>query len=256
MLQQFVSSKRVYVRSLLAASVLGGLSGCAGMDQATLQQAIQVAGQVYGGTASSALSESDIVAGLREALAQGTESAVLALGKTNGYWSNTAVRIPMPEQLTKVDKALRAAGLGGKVDEFQLTLNRAAEQAAPEAAAVFADAIRAMTLDDARGILSGGNDAATQYFRRVAGEAIEAKFLPIVQQATAKVGVTQQYKSLVSDYTPLLQLAGVQNTDLDAYVTDEAVDGLFYMIAAEEERIRRDPRARTTELLRKVFGSN
>ncbi len=240
---------------LIAAAVSTVLSGCAGMDQATLNQVVQIAGQAYGGSASNALAESEIVAGLREALAQGTTSAITTLGRSNGFWGNPAVRIPLPEQLRKVEQTMRAAGLGGQIDEFQLTLNRAAEKAVPEVADIFGNAVREMSVADARGILGGGQDAATQYFRRTAGDAIQARFRPIVQSATQTVGVTQQYKSLMSSYGPLLQLAGVKDTDLDAYVTGKAVDGLFYSIAAEEARIRRDPRARTTELLRKVFGS-
>jgi len=225
------------------------LGGCAGLDEGVLRQ---VSGVMQGEPAP--LGESEIAAGLREALAQGVSGAVGVLGRTNGFWSNAAVRIPLPKELAKAESTMRKLGLGARVDELHLTLNRAAEQAVPHVAELFGDAIRQMTLADARAILQGGENAATDYFRRTTGAALEARVRPYVEATTNSVGVTQKYKALISDYGPLLQRAGVESTDLDAYVTAEAVDGLFYMIAAEEARIRRDPRARTTELLRRVFG--
>lgn len=237
------------VLPLLASA---GLTGCAGLDDGSLRQATQVAMPGAGDAGRPA--EADIAAGLREALVQGVGTAVATLGRSNGYWSNAAVRIPLPEPVQKAENTLRRMGQGARVDEFHLTLNRAAERAVPEVADIVGDAVRSMSLADARSILDGGGDAATRYFQRAAGPALEARVRPIVAAATAQVGVTQQYKSLVSSYGPLLALAGVDNADLDAHVTRKAVDGLFFVIAAEEARIRRDPRARSTELLRRVFG--
>lgn len=226
------------------------LGGCA-----TLNESLhQVSGAMQAGT-QAAPAEAEIAAGLKEALAQGVTTAINSLGRTNGFWSNAAVRVPLPKNLAKAESTLRKLGMGARVDEFQLALNRAAEQAVPQVADVFGDAVRQMSLADARAILQGEQDAATQYFRRAAGTALEAKVRPYVETTTQNVGVTQKYKSLMSDYGPLLERAGFADTDLDGYVTGKAIDGLFFQIAAEEARIRRDPRARATELMRRVFGS-
>jgi hypothetical protein len=202
----------------------------------------------------NALTDQEVLSGLREALAQGTTTAINSLGRTDGFWKNAAVRIPLPDTLTRAEGALRKFGGGPALDEFQLTLNRAAEKAVPQVADIFGNAVRKMTIDDARGILAGAPDAATQFFRKNASDAIYVKVLPLVTSATRKVGVTQQYKSLVGSYGPFLQLAGIRNADLDSYVTNKAMDGLFSSIAAEEANIRANPAARGTEILRKVFS--
>lgn len=207
------------------------------------------------GQAGGPLTENEIVMGLREALAQGTTRAVNQLGRSDGFWQNLAVRVPLPASLAKGEKMLRQVGLGPRIDEFHLTLNRAAEKAVPEAADLFGNAVRQMTIADARSILQGADDAATQFFRRTAGESLRQRILPIVQNATQQVGVTQQYKRMVQNYGPMLQMAGVRDTDLDAFVTAKALDGLFLVVAEEEKRIRENPLARTTEILRRVFGS-
>lgn len=203
----------------------------------------------------SALSDSDILMGLKEALAQGTRNAITSLGRSDGFWRNTGVRVPLPDAIGRFESNLRKFGAASMVDQFHLTLNRAAEQAVPQVADIFGNAVRQMTIQDVRGILSGQSDAATQFFKRTTSDAIYGKFLPIVTSATAKVGVTQQYKSLTRSYGPLMQAAGVQNPDLDAYVTQKAMDGLFTTIAQEEAKIRQDPAARTSEILKKVFGA-
>lgn len=207
------------------------------------------------GGAASALNESDIVQGLREALAQGTTKAINQLGRTDGFWQNAAVRIPLPDNIARFENTLRQFGQGAAVDEFHLTLNRAAEQAVPHVAEIFGNAVRQMSIQDARSILGGADDAATQFFRRTSTDALRTRVLPIVSNATQRVGVTQKYKQMVSSYGPMLQMAGVQATDLDDYVTAKALDGLFSGIAAEETRIRQNPAARTSEILRRVFGS-
>jgi len=206
-------------------------------------------------TAAAALSDEDIVRGLKEALAQGTRQAVDRLGKAGGYLNNPSVRIPMPENLQKVEKLLRTLKQDKVADEFVTSLNHAAEKAVPEAAAIIGDGLAKMTLEDARGILKGPDDAATQYFRKTGEAQIRERFLPIVRQATQQAGVTSAYKRLMQRAGPYAQLMGSQATDLDGYVTDKAMDGLFKMIAEEEKRIRQDPLARTTDLLKKVFGA-
>jgi len=207
------------------------------------------------GTQATALSEEEIVRGLKEALSTGTRQAVNLLGKEGGYLNNAKVKIPMPENLAYVERSLRAMGQGKLADEFVATLNRAAEKAVPEAAAIFADSISKMTLQDATGILKGPDDAATQYFRKTSEGKLSERFQPLVKEATAQAGVTSMYKQLMLQLGPFAQYLGKDASNLDGYITDKAMDGLFLMIAEEEKRIRTDPIARGTELLKKVFGS-
>lgn len=211
----------------------------------------------------SGLATRDVAAGLKEALAKGTTHAIDTLGRTDGFWGNPAVRIPLPGTLKKVADLARTLGQGRKVDAFQLSLNRAAEKAVPQVADLFGEAIRKMTLEDARGILSGGDHAATDYFRRVEGPQLAARIHPIVARATDSVGVTRRYKDLMAgamggSLSSALSLLGTsgqpKDMDLDTYVTDQALNGLFKTIGDEEKSIRENPAARTTELLRKVFG--
>ncbi|MEW6677675.1 MAG: DUF4197 domain-containing protein [Pseudomonadota bacterium] len=214
------------------------------------------AGNADSGSAAMALlSDEDMVKGLKEALAKGTQTAIATLGKEGGYLNNLNVKIPLPEELAKVEKLLRTLGQDKYADQFVATLNHAAEKAVPEAAMIFGDAISQMTLADAKSILKGPDDAATQYFRKTSETRLKERFLPIVQNATDQAGVTSAYKKLIRKAGPTAQFLGVGATDLDTYVQDKAVDGLFKMIAAEEKRIRQDPLARTTDLLKKVFGS-
>lgn len=228
------------------------LTGCAGDWQGEAGRVLQQVAQQPGGTA--VLDNSQIVAGLREALAQGTIRAVNQLGRTDGFWRDAGVRIPLPAPIAGIEKTLRQFGQGAKVDQFHLTLNRAAERAVPQVADIFGDAVRRMSVADARAILEGQPDAATRYFQRVSSDSLRQKILPLVTDAMAQVGLTQEYKSLMTRAGPLLQIAGKSVPDLDRYVTDRALDGLFTTIAAEELRIRTQPAARTTELLRRVFG--
>lgn len=197
----------------------------------------------------------EILAGLREALAQGTTAAVNQLGRTDGFWADAARRIPPPPLVSSSATTLRALGFGAALDAFHLTLNRAAEQAVPQAADVLGDAVRQMSVADARSILEGGNDAATRYFERVSGPALRERFMPLVAQATAQVGVTRQYRALTERAGPMLQASGLGTAvDLDAYVADQALQQLFAVMAEEERRIRQNPAARTTEVLQRVFG--
>jgi hypothetical protein len=217
-----------------------------------LQGAIEtVAGAAAG--QQQVLGETEIAAGLREALDTGTRRAIARIGVPDGFWLNRDLNIPLPENLRKAEKALRALGQGRTVEEFHLSLNRAAEVAVPEAATIFAGAIRGMTLADARQILDGPGNAATNYFRGKTYSALSARFKPIVMNATSAVGATRKYKDLAGRVGKYV--SGFEMQDLDAYVTDRALAGLFRTLAEEEQRIRVDPAARSSELLRKVFGA-
>ncbi len=206
-------------------------------------------------TAGAALSNDEVIAGLREALSKGARSAVRSLGHEGGYLNNTAVRIPMPAKLEVVESALRKLGQGAIADAFIGSMNHAAEQAAPLATDVFVDAIKDMSIEDAKGILHGPDDAATRYLQRSGSETLQLKMLPLVQQATQQVGVTRHYKDLIGKAGFAGQFVDLDSLDLDRYITGKALDGLFLMMAAEEKRIREDPLARSTDLLKKVFGS-
>jgi hypothetical protein len=203
----------------------------------------------------SALSNQDVVAGLKEALDQGARRAVDELGQTNGFLSDARVRIPMPPELERVESTMRTLRQDRYVDEFVVTMNRAAEAAVPEASAILGDAIRQMTVNDANQVLNGPDDAATQYFRRVSDERLTTQMRPIVSEATSQTGVTSSYKALMDKVGFAAKLAGADSVDIDGYVTEQALDGLFLLIAQEEKRIRDDPLARSTDLLKLVFGS-
>ena len=207
------------------------------------------------GPSASALASDEIVAGLKEALAQGAENAVSTLGRADGFLGDPAVRIPLPDRLAGVGSTLRTLGQGSYVDAFETSMNRAAEAAVPEASAVLGDAIANLSVDDAKAILDGPDDAATQYFRKVGEAKLTERMLPIVSDATSKAGVTSAFKDLLARAGPAAGMLGGGGLDVDRYVTDKALDGLFTMIAAEERRIRENPMARSTELLQKVFGS-
>jgi hypothetical protein len=202
------------------------------------------------------LSNQDITRGLREALTQGVRNAVDDLGRRNGFLDNSRVRIPLPKNLQRTERALRAAGQGRRVDEFIEAMNHAAEEAVPVAVDVFLESVRQMSFNDARQILSGGqDDAATEFFRRTSEQRLRDEFRPIVERFTEQVGVTQKYKQMMGRYGFLGRVVGQDASDIDGYVTEKALDGLFLLIADEERRIRRDPVGRTTSILRAVFGS-
>ncbi len=204
---------------------------------------------------SQNVSDNEISRGLKEALNKGVRFAVDSLGKQDGYLGDARVRIPLPRSLQKVERGLRVAGQGRAVDEFVVSMNRAAEQAVPVAIDVFVDAISQMTFDDARNILfSGRDDSATEFFRRTSEDELRRLFRPIAEDFTQSVGVTQKYKSMIGKYGFAASILGQDATDIDGYVTEKALDGLFLLIADEERKIRRNPVGRTTDLLRRVFG--
>jgi len=194
-----------------------------------------------------------IAKGLKQALRVGAGNAVGLTGKVDGYFRNEAIKILMPEKLHPIEKGLRAVGLGPKVDEFVLSMNRAAEKAAPFAKEIFVAAIREMTFDDARKIFTGGDTAATDTFKSKTTASLTAAFRPAVKQSMGEVGVTRQYEELSGRWANL-PLGRQEAFDLDAYVVTKALDGLFLVLGEEERKIRTDPAARVTSLLREVFG--
>jgi hypothetical protein len=225
------------------------IAGCAGADPGLLQDVLGAAGL----EAVAPLDEPTIVAGLKEALRVGTDRTVASTSRENGYFGNPLIRLPLPDELEKAGDALRAVGFGGQVDQLELSMNRAAERAASEATPVFVDAIRQMTFADARSILTGGERAATDYFESHTRTELGNRFSPIVDRGMQEVGLVRLYDGVVSRIE-MLPLVPRPELDLRSYVTERALDGLFAVLAQEEGRIREDPAARTTELLRTVFG--
>lgn len=226
----------------------------------------QLLGDVVGGEATqnsgaassqTRLPETQVAAGLRAALVDGATRAVTQLGRKGGFWNDPARRIPLPGWATKASFLLRAAGYSQQLEQLQLTMNRAAEQAIGEVGPIVRDTISGMTVADAYAVLSGGNHAATQYLRGHAGSALADRIEPIVADATAQSTAARRYQALVSKAQPLLSLAPNDlNLDLNNYVTDQALDALFALIAEQEAQIRANPVARGSELLRAVFGNN
>ncbi len=200
------------------------------------------------------LSSEEIVNGLKEALTNGISKGSDLVSQVDGYFKNPEIKLPFPPEAQKMETKLRQIGMGAEVDKFVLSLNRAAEDAAKESKPIFVAAIKSMTIQDAAGILKGEQDAATQYLKKTTSSPLKDKFLPVVKASLDKVNATRYYADLVTAYNkiPLVQK---MNPDLDQYATDKAIQGLFIMIAKEEKNIRSNPAARTSELLRKVFGS-
>ncbi|MFO8004092.1 DUF4197 domain-containing protein [Thioalkalivibrio sp.] len=197
-----------------------------------------------------------LVAGLKEALETGSRRAIEAAGESGGFEDNPDIRIPMPGPLATASGMLRGVGLGRQVDEFEESMNRAAEKAVPEARDIIIEAIRDMSIDDARAILVGPEDGATRFLRRQAEDRIAERFRPIVAESMEETGVTRAFTGLTEQVgTRLPGISAVDELDLNEYVTNETLDGVFTLLAQEEKKIRQDPAARTTELLREVFGN-
>lgn len=194
-----------------------------------------------------------IASGLKEALAIGTEKAVTSVSQADGYFGNQMIKILVPEKIQKVTEVLKQVGYQKEVDDFVLSMNRAAEKAAPKAKTFFIDAIKEMTFEDARGILDGGDTSATEFFREKTRDKIYNAFKPVISSSTDEVGVTRSYKEMMGEYGSI-PFMNKEPMDLDHYVTTKAMDGLFYMVGQEEKKIRTDPAARVTDLLKSVFG--
>ena len=250
-------------RTLLGFAVIAGLGAGAatGAGLGDLLKSADEALKSATGTSSAAslgssLSDSQIDQGLKQALAIGAERAVAILGQAGGFLDNPAVRIPLPGKLATAGKALRSVGQGALVDDFEITVNRAAEEAVPQTLGIVKNTVSGMSLEDARGILNGGDDAATMYLRDRAGDQLQQAILPIISRATDGVGATAAYKRLVDQTSGAMGgFVDTGSLDLDDYVADKTLDGLFLKLAEEERRIREDPVARSTELLKTVFGS-
>ena len=214
-----------------------------------LQDAIKIIKPGKGG-----LTEKDAVEGIKEALIMGTAESVAMVSKPDGFFSNPEIKIPFPENARTIESKLRALGLGSKVDEVILTINRAAEDAAKSAQPIFVAAITSMNISDALQIVRGGNDAATQYLAKTTTPEPKAEFSPVIKSSLDKVDATRLWAGLIRAYNQI-PFVSKQNPDLTDYVTDKAISGLFTMIAKEELKIRQNPADRTTELLKKVFGN-
>lgn len=202
-----------------------------------------------------ALSQEDIIQGLRQALEIGTANAVKTVSAVDGYYKNPKIKIPLPENIQKVKKLLTKAGLGSQVRAFELSMNRAAERAAPQAKRMFWDAIKQIRFSDAKRILNGADNEATLYFKDKTFNQLEKTFRPITRKAMTEVGVTRHYQEL-NDRMRSIPYLDRLSFDLDHYVTEKALDGLFLILAEEEKKIRQDPAARVTDILKKVFGKN
>ena len=232
---------------LIVAAVLFVMAGPAGAQWDKLLKGL--GGQ---GSAGAGLSDAKIGAGLKEALQVATEKTVSLTGKTDGYFANQAIKILMPEKLRSFETGLRAVGYGGQIDELVLGMNRAAERAAPQAKQICFDAIGDMSFDDARKLLNGGDTAATEYFRGKTTPRLTTAFRPVVEQSMSQVGVSRQYKDLVGRFDSI-PFAKSQAFDLDGYVVDRGLGGLFTVLGEQEKQIRTNPTARATDLLKEVF---
>jgi hypothetical protein len=200
------------------------------------------------------LSNADAVRGLRQALNDGSAAAVAQLGVENGFFANPRVKIPLPPSLQKIERGLRAFGMRREADELVLAMNRAAEAAVPEAKQLLTDAVKKMSVQDAKGILTGGDTAATEYFQRSTRSQLGQRFLPIVKKATDKAGLAQQYNALAGQGAAL-GLVKEDQASIERYVTQKTLDGLYYMIGEQEKAFRKDPVSASSAIVRKVFGA-
>lgn len=231
----------------LSALVLGACTA------AQINQTIGDVNKTLGGS-STPLTTAEVTQGLKEALIKGISTGSDLASQLDGYFKNPEIKIPFPPEVKKVEDRLRQIGLGNELDKFVMTLNRGAEDAAKEAKPIFIAAIKSMTIQDAWAILKGEPDAATQYLQRTTSGLLKEKFKPVIRQSLNKVNATKYYGDIVTRYNQIPFVQKV-NPDLDDYATDKAIEGLFVMIAKEEKNIRQNPVARTTEILKRVFGT-
>jgi len=237
----------------LALLVLFGTS-CSAQFPKTLTDAAKT---VTGSGSTGGLTNADVVSGLKEALTKGAEHSVDIASVTDGFWKNNRLRIPFPPEAEKMKSTLNNLGMSAQVDKFELTMNRAAESATKEAVPVFVNAIKGMSVSDGFAILKGGDHAATNFLKDKTTAELTDMFRPIVEKATQQVALTSYWTPLAGAYNKASMFTGgsAVDPDLDAYVTQKAIDGLFILVADEEQKIRKDPMARTTDLLRRVFGA-
>ena len=225
---------------------------CCNFSTAQLDEILKKAGESISHTNAAGLSDDKIVAGLKQALQVSTSKAVSLTGRPDGFLTNEAIKILLPPKLQTVGRGMRMLGMGAKVDELEVGMNRAAEQAAPQAKQIFLAALKKMSFDDARHILTGGDTAATEYFERTSTADLTAAFSPIVHRSMENVGVVRQYDQVIASAPGGAAFAG--QFDLTKYVVGKTLDGLFHMLGEEEKQIRKNPAARTTALLKEVFG--
>jgi len=244
------------VLTIAVFSIAGAPSANAqfNLDSATdlLNNAIG-GGSQGGGSSAGGLSENEVIAGLRDALRVGSETVTASLGSTDGFNGDPAVHIPLPENLRRVQEMLSGIGMGALGEEVELKMNRAAEEAMDQSREVLVNAIQAMTVDDAYGILNGPDNAATEYLQRVGGSDIQQRIRPIVERTLNEVGAVAAVDSMLGEYQNIPFVPDVSG-DLTDHATTYAYDGLFHYIAQEEAAIRADPAARTTDILRRVFS--
>ena len=238
------------MRSLFLMLVLACISTLPASAQ--LDDILKKAGDALEHRDTSSLSDDKITAGLKQALQLSTGKAVALTGRPDGFLKNEAIRIALPPRLQTIGNGMRLLGMGSTVDSLEVGMNRAAEQATPQAKQIFLAALRKMTFDDARHILTGNSTAATDYFKRTSSADLTKAFTPIVHASLQKVGVVKQYNDFVGKAPGGSALA--KEFDLDNYVVGKTLDGLFYMLGQEETKIRKDPAAQTTALLKEVFG--
>ena len=238
----YFMKKMVIILSFLAVT----LSGC--------ETAQQVLSTIQKGQGIGTLSNAEIVSGLKEALRVGTDTSAKRLSLLNGFFGDDIIRILMPPEAQKVEKTLRDVGFGGTVDKAILSMNRAAEDATKFVGNIFWNSIQQMTIQDAVGILRGGDFAATDYLKRTTTQQLTNAFRPVIDKSLNKVSATKYWDDVFSVYNRFSRTP--VNTDLGAYVTEKALNGLFYHIGLQEQKIRKDPVARVTEILRRVFGSS
>ena len=222
------------------------------LAQAQLGDILKKADETLNQRNTAGLSNDKIIAGLKEALQVSSGNAVALTGKPNGFLKNEAIKILLPPKLQTVGKGMRMLGMGAQVDELEVGMNRAAEQATPEAKQIFISAVKKMSFDDGRKILTGNDTAATEYFKRTSSADLMAAFSPIVNRSMQRVGVVQQYNNVLASAPGGSSLAG--QFDLNKYVLGKTIDGLFLMLGEQEKKIRKDPAAQTTSLLKEVFG--
>jgi Protein of unknown function (DUF4197) len=246
--------RRFLLGTMLAIAAAAGPASVRAQDGLLDQGGNLLKGVLQGRSGGSGLSDAQVGDGLREALRVGTERVTASLGQVDGFNRNPDVHIPLPQSLQTVQSALTMVGMSGLADDLELRMNRAAETAAPQAKELFVQAISEMTLQDAQGILSGPDDAATRYFQDKMTAPLTERFTPVVDRELADAGAVQAYDQMMGDYRDLPFAPDVE-ANLTPYVVEQALDGMFLMLAREEAAIREDPAARTTELLQTVFGS-
>jgi hypothetical protein len=238
----------------MAGALLIGATGAYGSAFDDLLKGVQMPRLDGGGTEGSGLQDQKTTAsGLKEALSIGTDKAVKSVSKVDGYFANDLIKILLPEKMQKIADVVGKLGFQKQVDNLVVAMNRAAEAAAPKATSLFVQAIKEMTFDDGRKILQGGDTAATEYFKGKTSQKLYDQFKPVVVSSMEKVGVAKAYKDVMTPYQSM-PFASKDSLDLDHYVTSKALEGLFTMVAQEEKKIRTDPAARVTDLLKKVFG--